>query len=296
VIRSMTGFGRSDFEIDGVRFEVEVRSVNHRHLDLRVRLPRRLVDREALVRSLVQESMQRGKVDVSIAPAAGGTGPAQLEVDEGVAAAYVDAARALCRKHSLEDDLGTAELLSLPGVARFVEPDLAQEALDPLLGESLRRALDELDEMRSREGEALDRDLRARLDRIVALTQDLEERSGLVQQAARERLRRRSEQLRDETGVLDEARLHQEIVIAADRLDITEELVRLRSHVEQFRCILSEGDRRSPVGRRLEFLLQEMGREANTTGSKANDAGLAHFVVDLKSELERMREQVLNIE
>jgi uncharacterized protein (TIGR00255 family) len=131
---------------------------------------------------------------------------------------------------------------------------------------------------------------------VTELSHSLEARSGAVRDAARERLRKRAEQLNLETGILDEARLHQEIVIAADRLDITEEIVRLRSHVDQFREIVAAGGRGSPVGRRLDFLMQEFAREANTIGSKGNDSPVAHQVVELKTELERMREQVQNIE
>jgi uncharacterized protein (TIGR00255 family) len=143
---------------------------------------------------------------------------------------------------------------------------------------------------------ALERELRSRLDTIAALVEELESRSSLVQEAVRERLRKRTDQLQQETGLVDEARLHQEIVIAADRLDVTEELARLRSHVEQFRTVLVECEGGDPVGRRLEFLLQEMGREANTLGSKGSDAPIAHRVIDLKTELERIREQVQNVE
>jgi uncharacterized protein (TIGR00255 family) len=147
--------------------------------------------------------------------------------------------------------------------------------------------------MRAAEGEALDRELRGRLARIDALTSDVESRSADVQRSVRERLRKRADQLRDETGLLDEARLHQEIVLAADRLDVTEETVRMRSHTAQFRAILESS---GAVGRRLDFLLQEMGREANTIGSKGGDAPIAHQVVELKTELERIREQVQNVE
>jgi len=148
--------------------------------------------------------------------------------------------------------------------------------------------------MRRSEGAALATELESRLVTVEGLVATLQGRSSEVVEAAKERLRKRTEQIRQETGMLDEARLHQEIVIAADRLDITEELVRLRSHVDQFRSIIdAEGQ---PVGRRLDFLLQEMGREANTVGSKANDAPLAHTVVELKTELERIREQVQNVE
>ncbi len=156
-------------------------------------------------------------------------------------------------------------------------------------------AADEVAHMRRREGDALLEDLQAKLDVVLELVGSLAERTGEVVQAARDRLRKRAEQLKDETGLLDEARLHQEVVIAADRLDIQEELVRLRSHVDQFREVLAEDDG-EPCGRRLDFLLQEMMREANTVGSKASDAPLAHFVVDLKTQLERIREQVQNVE
>jgi uncharacterized protein (TIGR00255 family) len=161
------------------------------------------------------------------------------------------------------------------------------------LAEGIRAALDGLAAMRAAEGASLDRELRGRLERIEVLVVAIEARSGDVQRAVRERLRKRADQLREETGLLDEARLHQEIVFAADRLDITEETVRLRSHVEQFRAIL---DAAGPAGRRLDFLLQEMGREVNTIGSKGNDAPIAHHVVELKTEVERIREQVQNVE
>jgi uncharacterized protein (TIGR00255 family) len=150
--------------------------------------------------------------------------------------------------------------------------------------------------MRSQEGASLASEIEGRLDRVEALAEAFEKRAGEVVQAARQRLQRRAEQIRQEVGLLDEARLHQEIVIAADRLDIAEELVRLRSHVQQFRETLAAADRGHPVGRRLDFLLQELGREANTVGSKASDAPLAQDVVELKTELERIREQVQNVE
>ena len=291
----MTGYGRSELELAGARFEVEVRSVNHRYLDARAKLPRSLANADAALKSLAQERMQRGKLDIHVAAAGQGPTP-QLELDEAAAAQYVDASRDLVERFSLAGALDVATLLGLPGVVRMVETGPDQNEAEPLLLGAVGNALDALDEMREREGQALDRDLRMRLDQIAALTEELEARSETVVEAVRAKLRRRSQQLQEETGLLDEARLHQEVVIAADRLDITEELVRLRSHVDQFRGILGEANRETAVGRRLDFLLQEMGREANTVGSKANDAELAHFVVALKAELERLREQVQNVE
>ena len=296
MIRSMTGFGRASFAMREARFDVEVRSVNHRFLDARVRLPKPLAALESDVRAAIQARFERGKVDLTVTALGGDLKANQLEIDLGVAQRYLDAAGALRAGHGVGGELAVADVLALPGVARFSEPELPAEALRESLFAGLEQALEALDAMRAAEGAALARDLAARLERVLELTAFLEQRSGLVQQAVRERLRKRAQQLEQETGLLDAARLHQEVVIAADRLDVSEELVRLRSHVAQFREILAGAGPRSPVGRRLDFLLQEFGREANTVGSKASDAPIAHQIVELKTEIERMREQVQNVE
>ncbi len=297
MIRSMTGFGRSTFQVGQTVFEVEIRSVNHRHLDARVKLPRALADRDAEVKAAMQSRLGRGKVDCSVSvPTQAGALPGQVQVDAAVAEQYVEAARALAEAHALPGELDAATLMAMPGVVRVAEVEWDTDELGRGLSRAVGEALDALEAMRVAEGAALAREFEGRLEHVLELTGQFEARSGLVVEATKERLRKRAEQLRQETGQFDDARLHQEIVIAADRLDITEELVRLRSHVDQFRAILAEGDASKPVGRRLDFLLQEMGREANTVGSKANDAPLAHDVVELKAELERIREQVQNVE
>lgn len=295
MIRSMTGFGRAAFEVDGVEFEVEIRSVNHRHLDVRVRLPRQLADQESPVRARVQARLQRGKVDVNVATPSGAL-LSEVEIDVDAARRYIAAARQLTREQGVGGGLDVARLLSLPGVARVVDRGLSAEALVDALGKAVDAALGALDGMRRAEGEALEQELDRRLSRIAELTEALGSRAHLVKDGVREKLRKRAEQLRQEAGGLDDSRLHQEIVIAADRLDVREEIVRLRSHVSQFREIVAGAGPADPVGRRLEFLLQELLREANTIGSKANDASLAHDVVELKTELERVREQVQNVE
>jgi uncharacterized protein (TIGR00255 family) len=296
MIRSMTGFGRASFQVGDLAFDVELRTVNHRYLDVRAKLPRVLAGFEADVRTRVQARLGRGKLDLVVTtPAPVGPAP-RLEIDLAAAQSYLEAARELHRQERVPGELGVADLLGLPGVARFSEVEVPAESLREGLEGAVDAALDAADAMRAREGAALERDLRERLRRVVALAADVEARSDAVQQAARERLRRRAEQLRQESGILDEARLHQEIVIAADRLDVSEELVRLRSHVEQFERILGEAGPGKPVGRRLDFLLQEFGREANTIGSKASDAPVAHWIVELKTEIERLREQVQNVE
>jgi len=296
MIRSMTGFGRAEFEVEGVGFAVEVRSVNHRHLDVSIRLPRVVSRAEVELRKRVPARYARGKVDVSVSLAPGSTLRAEPEIDREVAERYLVFAEELARDQGLSGDLPVATLLSLPGVARLVEHDLDPDFAADALREATDRALEAADQMRAAEGANLDRDLRARLARVDTLTEEIRGRAGQVVAAARERLRRRASQLREEVGALDEARLHQEVVIAADRLDVTEELVRLGSHTAQFRDVLDSAAAGTPVGRRLDFLLQELLREANTVGSKAGDAAVAHRVVDLKTELERIREQVQNVE
>ena len=296
MIRSMTGFGRAAFDVGGVRFDIEARSVNHRHLDLRFRLPRLLSALEAEARECVQERASRGKIDVAVSTADGSKVLQQLEIDREAAREYARAAQELEREAGVSGPLTVDALLALPGVAGFIERDLPAEELAAGLLGALATAIEELDAMRVREGAALERDLCERLELVVGLSESLAARSEVVREAARERLRKRTEQLELETGIVDEARLHHEIVLAADRLDVTEEIVRLRSHVDQFREIVDGAATGVPVGRRLDFLMQEFGREANTIGSKGNDSPIAHQVVELKTEIERMREQVQNVE
>lgn len=295
MIFSMTGFGRATREVGGVGFEVEARSVNHRHLDLRLRLPRLIADRESALKQRVSGKLARGKVEivVNLAPSAS---TSKLVIDEAIADQYVAAARSLTARHELGGALDVAALLALPGVTRVVENELEADVLAAAVEDALDAALAALVAMRGVEGEALRIELEGRLGTVRRLADAFEARAGEVVAAARQRLQKRAEQIRRDVGLSDDARLHQEIVIAADRLDITEELVRLRSHVAQFLDTLDGGGAENPVGRRLDFLLQELGREANTIGSKCADAALAQDVVALKTELERIREQVQNIE
>jgi uncharacterized protein (TIGR00255 family) len=296
MIRSMTGFGRAAFRVGGSTFEVELRSVNHRYLDARVRLPRPMSALEPQIRGRIQDRFGRGKVDLSVALPRGDALPHQVEIDVEAAKQYLRVAAQLRESEGLEGELEVGSVLGLPGVACFVEAELPSEELERACCSAVDAAIDALAAMRAAEGAALERELLSRLSRVEDLAGALEQRAETVGESVRARLRKRAEQLERETGLLDEARLYQEIVIAADRMDVTEEIVRLRSHVEQFRSIVASGAPGEPVGRRLDFLLQELGREANTIGSKGSDAPIAHDVVELKAELERLREQVQNIE
>lgn len=296
MIRSMTGFGKAALQVEGAAFDIEIRSVNHRHLDVRARLPRALASVEFGLKALVAARLERGKVDVTVTPAGGRETTTVIEVDRDAVASIVATARELARTHELDETLRIGEVLALPGVTRTSEREPDPEDLSQAFGEAFGQALRALCEMRELEGTSLDREIRTRLATIGSLRKEVEGRSETVVESVREKLRKRTEKLSLETGILDEARLHQEIVIAADRLDITEELVRLASHTEQFGQVLDEAGPGVAVGRRLDFLLQEMGRETNTIGSKASDSDIAHLVVELKTELERIREQVQNIE
>ncbi len=295
MIYSMTGFGRARRETSGIGIDVEVRSVNHRHLDLRVRLPKALADHETAIKKNFQSRLSRGKVDVTVSLTTDSSATA-LEIDEEIAGKYVEASKALRDRHSLSDGLDVASLLALPGVTRIVETELDTEELVAPLFEAIDEAIEALLVMRGKEGELLAVEFEGRIERVSELADAFQGRAAEVVAVAKQRLQKRADQIKRDVGLLDEARLHQEIVIAADRLDITEELVRLQSHIAQFRETLDSAGRDQPVGRRLDFLLQELGREANTVGSKASDAPLAQDVVELKTELEKIREQVQNIE
>jgi len=296
MIRSMTGFGRASFTVADVVFEIESRSVNHRHLEVRLRLPRILAAFEAPARQVIQARVGRGKLDVSVSTPAGTAALQKVEIDFATAREYARIAAELQDTAGVSGPLSVDALLVLPGVAGFAERDLPTDELETAFLAAIDSAVEELDAMRVVEGAALEKDLFARSETIVGLLDELESRSSVVSDAARLRLHKRAEQLKQETGILDEARLHQEIVIAADRMDVTEEIVRLRSHVDQLKEIVASGDSLSPVGRRLDFLMQEFGREANTIGSKSSDSPLAHQVVALKTEIERIREQDQNVE
>lgn len=296
MIHSMTGFGAASFRAGDGAFEVEIRSVNHRHLDARVRVPRSLQRLEPELRARIAQRFDRGKVDCTITVPDANAPSSALEIDHDAARGYLRAARSLRESEGILGEIDVASLLALPGVARLTEPELSLESLRPASFDALDQAMDALLRMRASEGAALERDLSMRLDRVHELADFLEERAEGVQEAVRARLTRRMKKLQSEFGLEDDARLQQELMIAADRLDVAEEIVRLRSHIEQFRTALVEGGPGHPVGRRLEFLLQELSREVNTIGSKGADAPIAHAVVDLKTELERIREQVMNVE
>ena len=290
--KSMTGFGRAESEFEGSKLSVEARSVNSRHRDIRVRLPNDLRGFEPALKELAAGHFERGQIELSVRFISEGVTRGEVEVDLEAARRYSEAASAMADLLPEGAPLSASALLPLPGVARLREPELDADALGVALSQVANAAIQAAVEMREREGASLDGELRGRLDRIEAAVSEVELRSDEVRAGLRERLVKRLSTLAPELE-LDPARLEQEVVIFADRMDVTEETVRLRSHLDQFRETLGIAD---PIGRKLEFLLQEMGREVNTIGSKASDVPITRSVVDLKTELEKIREQVLNIE
>jgi len=287
----MTGFGVGDAPLGDGRVTVELRALNHRFLDVRVRLPEELQDQSFFIEQLARESLARGRFDIGI----------RLEGAALPAPRFsVERARALYRGLAqLRDELAPGT--ELPVTALTGMPDLVTtpttadtEVARTALKAAFEAAFQRLNEMRRTEGEALARELRSRLDSARRLRTTISARGGEMLEGYRARLRDRLERVLAESGVqVDAGRLEAEIVILADRSDVTEELVRLDSHFDQFSRLLSaEG----PVGRRLDFLLQEIGRESNTIGAKSQDAPIAHLVVEMKAELERIREQVQNVE
>ena len=292
----MTGFGRASVDAGDVSLTVEVRTVNHRHVDTSVRMPRALSGLEVLVRKAAAGAIARGKVDCVVQLGNDGKAPSAVEIDWPLAERYAAFASEWAERTGAPAALDANVVLGLPGVARVVERAVAEEELEGPLLRCVSEALAEALRMRDAEGALIDADCRRRLATIEALADDVERSASEVMARAQDRLRVRVAQLQEETGLVDEARLHHEVALAADRLDVTEEVVRLRSHVGQFRAALDGVAADETVGRRLDFLVQEMVRESNTIGSKAGEASVAHRAVDLKTELERIREQVQNVE
>ena len=293
MIRSMTGFGAGRAEQGGEAVTVEVRSVNGKFCEVRARLPRELSALETGIAKTVKARIARGVVDVAVRrEGAAGLGGSVPEVNVPLAAAYAKALREMQSELGLTGELRLADLVPLDGVVTLSEraPD-GRDAEAATLS-ALDRAVTALEEMRGREGDSLSRDLRSRLDAIERNAEAVRELSPRSVDVYRERLAARIAELSRGTSA-DPARLAQEVAFFADRVDIAEELTRLASHLSQMRALLDSG---GPIGRKLEFLVQELNREVNTVGSKSQNSAIATRVVEMKAELERVREQIANVE
>ena len=289
---SMTGYGRGAAQCDGREITVEFKSVNHRYLDVSMRLPRHLAFLEDPLRKLLAERLSRGHVDVFVNYRNTRSDARTVRIDDALLGAYLDAARKASDRFSLRDDIGLTAALRLPDVTEICEADEDRDAVTALCLQAAETAVCELREMRHLEGERLRKDFSMRIDTVLELTERIATRAPLVIEEYRTRLNERIEQLLQTTEV-DRTRLATEVALFADRASIDEEIVRLRSHVAQIRLLLDDPD---PVGRKLDFVVQELNREFNTIGSKANDGTLTACVLSGKNEIEKIREQVQNIE
>lgn len=289
-MRSMTGFGLGEAPLRGGRVSSEVRSLNHRFLELRVRLPPEIADQTFFVEQLCRERLSRGRYDVSVRIDTAALPPFEMDT-ERVRSAFAALSR-LRDEVCPESELSLASLATFPAI--FVTAGVSSpEPLRTALAQSLGAALDSLDQMRAAEGASLATELSVRLTVLRTLLGSLTEQGPALLAAQQSRLAQRLQRLLGGIEVLDPGRLAMEVALLADRCDITEEIVRLGSHFDQFQQLL---DAEGPSGRKLDFLLQEMARETNTIGAKCQDASLSHLVVSLKADVERLREQVQNIE
>jgi uncharacterized protein (TIGR00255 family) len=288
----MTGYGKGEASTPNGNFLVEIRSVNHRYGEISVRMPRSFYAFENEVKRQAASVLKRGKIDISVQwdeTAAANTAP---QLDMAVARGYYDAYSRLAKELNLPQDAAPSYIMSQKGVIKEVAGAVDETELLPQLLAAVQAAVAALDGMRIREGEALANDLQARRSQVAEWSTLIGERTPQVVIEYRQKLKTRLEQLL-EGAEMDESRLFQEVALLADRCDITEELVRLSSHFNQFDEALRSSE---PVGRKLDFLMQEMNREVNTIGSKSNDAGITNLVIQIKAEMEKMREQVQNVE
>jgi uncharacterized protein (TIGR00255 family) len=288
----MTGFGRGVAEGDVGRVTVEIRSYNHRFLDISVRLPAELSGLEDRVRRELQATFSRGRLDAFVTLEESLTRDRTVAIDSALAKGYHDKLVALACDLGLPRQGLLPLVVALPGVVRVSEAPLELEPLWEVVGPAVRQAASALAAMRRAEGEALRRDLIHRIARVAHLTDEIGAKVPLLTEEYRRRLTRRVAELLEDP-IVAEDRLTTEIVLYAERSDISEEVVRLESHLDQFRSLLEASE---PVGRKAEFILQEMVREINTIGSKTQDPTIGRWVVEVKSELEKLREQVQNIE
>jgi len=292
LIKSMTGYGRAVETVNAREFTVELRSVNNRYLDCSVRLPRILTFGEEAVKQAVKTFVSRGKVDVFVSVRSECGDELQVTLNEAVLKSYLDAMHRMVDEYGVKDDIQVSTVARMPEVFQIEKPQVDEEQLLADLMQVVQKALESYDAMRIAEGTALEQDLRSRGNTILEYVSVVEQGNAQTVEDYRTRLENKLREVLENRN-LDESRILTEAAIFADKVAVDEETVRLRSHIAQMNTMLTQG---GAVGRKLDFLLQEMNREANTIGSKCTDVNLARVVVDIKAELEKIREQTQNIE
>ena len=292
MIKSMTGFGRCELSEGERKVSVEIKTVNHRYLDVAMKMPKKLNFFDSAIRTVLKEYLQRGKVDVFVTYEDLSESNVSLVYNQKVAEQYVKYFRQMEEQFGLENDMKVSVLARCPEVLVMEEQQEDEEEIWQLLEKAVRGACEKVVETRVREGEALKCDLLAKLDEMLRMTAFIEERSPQIMAEYRQKLEAKVQDLLTDAQT-DESRIAMEVTLFADKICVDEEIVRLRSHVEATKAALESG---GCVGRKLDFIAQEMNREANTTLSKANDLEISNCAIDLKTEIEKVREQIQNIE
>lgn len=292
MIKSMTGYGSAKGIVEGLEISIELKSVNNRYLDTSVRMPRSFMFAEDTVKAAVQSHISRGKVDVFVSVDSSAVDDMAVKVNEPLLRGYLDALNHISEEYLLPNDVSALSVSRFPDVLVVEKKDVDAEAISAGIGEVAERALHDFDAMRSREGEKLRDDVLNRLDTINELVTAVEKEAPKTVEEYRARLTQRMIDVLGAAGI-DENRILAEAAIYADHIAVDEETVRLRSHMAQLKTMING---HSPTGRKIDFLIQEFNREANTIGSKCQNSEIAHVVVDLKSEIEKIREQIQNIE
>lgn len=290
---SMTGFGRGEYKDDNYYFLVECKTINHKYADINIRLPRKISFLEDKARNLIKNHIKRGRVDLYIKLDLLGSEDVNLKFDETLATQYVNILSQIKDKFDVIDDISVMNIAKFADVIKSEEKEEDEDLLWSMFKEALEEALENLKEMRIEEGEKLAEDVVMRCDLLKNYIDEIEKYSYNVVIDYKEKLNNRINEILDNPSIVDENRLAQEVAIYADKSSITEEIVRFNSHIEQLKKTVIKDE---SIGRKIDFLIQEMNRETNTIGSKSSDLNITNLVVDIKSELEKIREQIQNIE
>lgn len=292
MVRSMTGYGKGFAENEDARVTIEMKSVNHRYLDLNIKLPKKLNFLESQVRNKISESIFRGKVDVYITLNEHSDACYQVSINDAIALKYYESISAMAEKLGVDNDMKASSISRLPDVIELEEMDTDEDSLKVLVMKALDDCIAQFIDARIAEGNRLEEDLISKMDEMLVLVDKLEQRSPQIIEEYRTRLTAKVHELLEDTHI-DESRIAQEVVIYADKVCIDEEMVRLKSHVAETRSVF---DLDKEVGRKLDFLAQELNREANTILSKSTDVEIADIGITLKTLIEKVREQIQNIE
>ena len=292
MVRSMTGFGRAKYSENGLNITVEFKSVNHRYFEFTSRLPKGYMFLDEKLKSFCQQKISRGKVEAAVLIEDNSESAAVVEINGAYAQAYLAAVKDMSRQYHIKNDVKMSSLVTNPELFTVKKQSLPEEVVTEAVLKTAEEAMESFISMRQAEGERLKNDVKARTDFILEKVAFVEERSPETVRAYREKLEQKIKELIGDVHI-DEQRLLTETAIFADKVAVAEETVRLKSHIKQFCSLL---DSHEPIGRKLDFIVQEMNREANTIGSKAQDIEITHTVVDIKSEIEKIREQIQNIE